>query len=561
MAAAKNSSSPPVTLWLKSEPFTIGSLQAPPHSRLTVTNIKKIVAYAKTKGKSGFPYLSYSVWKHIACTKLGLSEDIAWTYFVTFELVNAVTVDQLVEFEKKAAADETRSQLSLPTLRFVLFIYVQHIQKISLRASLVSGSDEWPTRARSPDLEGRSNSAIGKALDENEQLTFVLSNLDIILDLLTETDSRGTAADNSRDTKDLSLTMEAVEALEYLITGSLYANKSIRSLREIASLPALHQETGYSKSTRCFSFRSLQTWLRSHLSQNPFGVLCTLSKGHYLSWSMFGESREQGSERRRRHIITNGDLIPKDQARWNKLIVISQVSQQTVARSSATLKGATVKIHRCYNAFIYLLCPLRAVSIEKCKHTTVVVGAVELSLDVVRCEETVVIGVARRLTTIGSKSCRLHVMTPNRPLVYCGNEEIIFGPYHTYYPQLEAHMDHVGLRPKPNLWDQPQHVGADHPDDGAWVLLKPKDFYRFVIPFEMEGDTKDIPGGLQDPYQKALAQRYRSVDAWKEYVRNAGLTKEQKRTFERVIEERFQEWLDASGHLQQLDGLSTSVVS
>jgi len=35
-------------------------------------------------------------------------------------------------------------QLLVPALRFVLFLYVQHIQKISLRASLVSGSDEYP---------------------------------------------------------------------------------------------------------------------------------------------------------------------------------------------------------------------------------------------------------------------------------------------------------------------------------------------------------------------------------------------------------------------------------
>ena len=42
------------------------------------------------------------------------------------------------------AADSLVGQLVVPALRFVLFLYVQHIQKISLRASLVSGSDEYP---------------------------------------------------------------------------------------------------------------------------------------------------------------------------------------------------------------------------------------------------------------------------------------------------------------------------------------------------------------------------------------------------------------------------------
>jgi len=42
------------------------------------------------------------------------------------------------------AVDTLVNQMLVPTLRFVLFLYVQHIQKISLRASLVSGSDEYP---------------------------------------------------------------------------------------------------------------------------------------------------------------------------------------------------------------------------------------------------------------------------------------------------------------------------------------------------------------------------------------------------------------------------------
>ena len=62
----------------------------------------------------------------------------------------------------------------------------------------------------------------------------------------------------------------------------------------------------------------------------------------------------------------------------------------------------------------------------------------------------------------GSKSCRLHVMTPNRPLVFTGNDSLVFAPYHTHYPQLEAHMRQAGLQPSPNKWDQPLHVGTDN---------------------------------------------------------------------------------------------------
>ena len=41
-------------------------------------------------------------------------------------------------------AETLKHQLTVPVLKFVLLLYIQHIHKISLRASLVSGSDEYP---------------------------------------------------------------------------------------------------------------------------------------------------------------------------------------------------------------------------------------------------------------------------------------------------------------------------------------------------------------------------------------------------------------------------------
>jgi TBCC domain-containing protein 1 len=184
---------PAITLWLKSEPFTIGALPTPPNPRLTISNIKRIIPYARTKSRSGFPNLGYSVWKHIASNKLLLPEDLTWTYFWTYDLLGDRTPEQRLEWQErfaKASSDpqsqETlKHQLTVPVLKFVLLLYIQHIHKISLRASLVSGSDEWPTRTRSPDLESRSASS-SKALDENSHLTFILNNLNEILEILAE---------------------------------------------------------------------------------------------------------------------------------------------------------------------------------------------------------------------------------------------------------------------------------------------------------------------------------------------------------------------------------------
>jgi hypothetical protein len=41
--------------------------------------------------------------------------------------------------------------------------------------------------------------------------------------------------------------------------------------------------------SRSFSYRSLQTWLRSHIGQNPFGVSGCISQGRRLSWPLAGK--------------------------------------------------------------------------------------------------------------------------------------------------------------------------------------------------------------------------------------------------------------------------------
>lgn len=41
------------------------------------------------------------------------------------------------------------------------------------------------------------------------------------------------------------------------------------------------------------------------------------------------------------------------------MVIMSQVYKQTLAKSSDTLVGAHVRIHRCNESFVYLLSPLR----------------------------------------------------------------------------------------------------------------------------------------------------------------------------------------------------------
>lgn len=167
----------------------------------------------------------------------------------------------------------------------------------------------------------------------------------------------------------------------------------------------------------------------------------------------------------------------------------------------------------------------RSVTIEKCRNSTFVLGPVQASVHVHSCDNVKVIVVCHRLCLSSTSGCTFYILTPTQPLILSGNQAVSFAPFHTHYPMLEDHMAQVGLATLPNYWDSPMLVCKESGDMSFFRLLPPSDFYTFVIPFEMEGDTTETPGGLPHAYQKALSQREQKVQIWQKTVKEAGLTK------------------------------------
>ncbi|KAL8610824.1 hypothetical protein ACOMHN_056679 [Nucella lapillus] len=565
-----------VELWVKAEPFSYGALPVAPHPRLNFTNIKKIVIYAKNKGSAGFPKLSYSVWKHIACNKLHLTEDLAWVYFETcyFLTTDLSPVERAERDERFASAEsqEEKSQLrlqySVGTLKFVLFLYIQQVYRVSLRASLFAG-EEWPMQTTSSlELDGRSTPRGSKSLDDHSHLVFVQSNLAEIVELLSEPEGSSGGAGAAGSAPTGLLPLSGVEALSFLIAGTAEKSvekKTLMSLQDIAVLQTVIYRSGYSKATKMFSSKHFQLWIKDCLSQNPYNVSACIALGTRLSWPFAGESTDRGEQTgmaattktKRGKIATNAQIVPKEHITGNKLIIMSQVSKQTIARSSGTLELSTVKIHRSHYSYIYLLSPLRSVTVEKCRNTTVILGPVEAFVHISNCENVTVITACRTVMVSGSTLCSLYLLTPNRPLLLSGNDTITLAPYHSHYPSLGPHMARVGLTHTLNLWDRPLCIGPDHRDDmPIWELLSAVDFYTFAIPFHMEGPTKSIPGGLPSRYQRAVSQRQRQIDSWQRTVKEAGLSREQRKEFQALVESRFHVWLSETGHKRELDSLA-----
>uniref|UniRef100_A0A3Q3KQT2 TBCC domain-containing protein 1 n=1 Tax=Monopterus albus TaxID=43700 RepID=A0A3Q3KQT2_MONAL len=546
-----------VSIWPRMEPFLLG---VAPSSKLSLHYLHKMANYVRTRNGC-FPILRWPMWRHIACGKLQLPEDLAWLYFETFDLLIGHTPEERLERAEclsqctsKSELDQQRTKLSVDTLQFLLFLYIQQLNRVSLRTSLIG--EEWPSpRTRSPSPSDREAKTIGSTdVLYQAHLSFVQSHLAEILQLLVEP---GQLSQSGQALKDCQISLEAVRSLGLLLEGSAGHGRGVQPVHRLLTKGPLQTQAGYSTLSHSFPLHKLLSCLQHCLTLNPFGITACLHSGKKLAWAQ----QVEGAMKRAK-IARNTHTAPPG----SKMVLMSQVFKQTLAKTSDRLTGANVKIHRCSEAFIYLLSPLRSVSVDKCRDSTVVLGPVETSVHIHGCQNVRVVCVAGRIAVGASSSCTIHALTPTNPLLLPGNTDITLGPFHTFYPSLEDHMASVGLAVVPSAWDRPLFLAPEglispslntspSTDPVCYHLLPPAEFHTMVVPFQMEGDTCEVPGGLPPPYQAAMDEKQKRIEEWQKTVTMARLNKEQKKLFQELVEARFHKWLLETGHRQELDSL------
>ncbi|XP_026851948.2 TBCC domain-containing protein 1 isoform X2 [Electrophorus electricus] len=532
------------SVWPRLEPFLLGALQAAPPGKLSVHYLRKMASYVRTR-EGCFPRLGWHMWRHIACGKLQLPEDLAWLYFETFDLLAPRSPEEKLEWAE--ALSQCQSPRELDRQRS------KQLNRVSLRTSLIG--EEWPSpRSRSPasfsEREAKASSH-NKNWDDQAHLTFVQTHLTEILELLAEP---GELSSSGQPPRDGQLLPAALQGLSLLLEGSASHGRAVHPLHRLLGRAPFQTQAGYSKLSRSYSLQKLQSWLHQALTLNPFGMSTCLRSGKKLAWAL----QVEGTMKRAK-IARNTHLAPPG----SRVVLMSQLYKQTLAKDSEKLADANVKLHRCNEAFIYLLSPLRSVTLDKCRNSTVVLGPVVTSVHVQSCESVRLVCVAARLAVGASSHCTIHILTPTRPLLLPGNVALTLGPFHTYYPTLEDHMASVGLAVVPNLWDKPLLFGADGPtpDPASYRILPPAEFWPLVVPFQMEGDTCEVPGGLPPTYQQAVEAREQRVQDWQKTVKDAHLNKEQRRQFQVLVEQKFHEWLLERGQRQELDSLLPAAVT
>lgn len=573
-----------VELWLHPDIFLYGVIHA--HPKLTISYLKKVLTYAKAK-EDGFPDLSWSIWKHMAVNKMLMTEDLAWTYFQLYFTLKNKTVKEQIDFaELRQQLLESKhfvsykQKMKIPTAEFVLFLFLQQANKVSLRKSLLG--EEWP--GTSPRLSDSSRSDTSPIItDEHKHIQFFGSNFAKLIDLLF---------DKSKQNGNHTISCKMVQILGSVVLGKFTHEKTILSLLDLATHPKIQSISGYEPSKKYFSFHKFENWLLSCLTENPFGLSYCLNFGKRLNWT--SEPSTLDLQRNKAKILTNALLAPLDQ----KLFVFTQCSNQTIARQTNLLDGSRVKIHRCHSSYLYLLSPLKLVSVENCSNTLIVLGPVSTGVKLHNCQNLILICPCQSVIVSSCSNITLHITTPTQPIIISEHNvsssdvSVVLAPFNTFYGDLENHLALVGLAVSPNTdeWNNPVCIGnrtdvssyrsgdsQRFPLNNDMVsaktafeskrirLMDPKDFYIFSIPFKtfaVENKksgkvcaTEEIPGGLPKDYAEAVTAKQRATERWRQAVKKSNMTKEDRLQFQKLVEEKFKDWVSDTNNQRQLDDL------
>lgn len=555
-------------LWLKAEIFFHGVVCA--HQKLNFSYLKKVLAYAKSKGSDGgYPYLNWTIWKHMAVNKMLLSEELAWTYFNLFYTLSEKDRSHWLQLsENQQASFETgnsnsfKDKMRVPTLQFVVFLYIQQANKVTLRKSMLG--EDWPGANSRLNFKATANDSIPKLSNDSKYMEFIISHLSQLLEIVSE--------NPGDDEKPIFITMEVVRALSGFIVGRLDDLSSVQKLHEIAKKEPCRFKSGFDKTSRTFVKSQFVSWLTDCLVHNPCDMQTCLTLGTKLKWVLPGPPTSKStSSSRKAKICYNPNLGISS----HKTVVLFQVIDQTVAQQSNVLWKSHVMIHKCHKSFIYLLSPLKFVSIERCQECTIVLGPISTSLKVIDCRDVTIITPCRSVIVCSSTNIILHVNTPNQPIIILdgtGEQEVgksvTLAPYNTFYSNLGSHLVEIGLSlsSETNQWSNPAVISSNsrssrskrtikEDDDNGDAVMPPEDFYTFAIPFKSacnKYETSEIPWKLPAEYEQAVKNKQAALDKWKKTFREVNLTKEQQTQFKEMIESRFDEWVADTGNKRQL---------
>ncbi|XP_042048370.1 TBCC domain-containing protein 1-like [Salvia splendens] len=564
-AAGQQHSHPPkLYLHPRREPFEHGLLPIP---QLIFTDCLQSLSLIKSNILSSTP--NHRVNSETLARVLQIPPDHSRLLIETISVVLHDDSDPLL----KATTPQEIDEAGVNVFDLLLFLYLQNYKRLLPKGHKDSAAvaDVWPSTSAfdgflsvlSPLQLVRSNSrrfVPSQGDEEAHQLSYLHKHIGNILCLLADSvDGKGNKEGEAEGEEGYESMMLSVDKFEHLGFLLYFGDKGSQRFPLSQNTPFFANSDPNMPASPVPAPHVLD-WLLENIS----------SAQEYISERM--STKENGPSSSSDQDVAMADAAassakPSSSVRGPSLV--EGVSKSSCVKQTSDIKGTSVKVVNCHESVIYILAPVKYATVYGCSDATIVLGAVGKAVRVEHCERVHLISTTKRICIANCRECVFFLGVNQKPLIIGDNHKLQVAPYNTFYPQLEEHMNQVGIDPNVNNWDKlmilgviDPHDSLSHPAGGSdtqsesATCLDPDHYTTFVIPSsvasEQAGSTNDNPFPLPDPYLASQQKNHNSLEEVKQLLRDTKLDNTQKRELSGALHSCFKEWLFASGNVRQL---------
>jgi hypothetical protein len=319
---------PDLMIWVKEEPFIFGQACPAPCTKIGLNVLRKVAEYCREK-EGYYPVINLLQWGHISRYKLQLPTDLSWLYLRVFDIISkrfeenpegkgdeqypaqhkSLDAWDVQCEEIRLCAVDCFDEMKVDTLQFLVFLYIQHYQRLHKKYSSrpLSSSDEpWPlngsnnTPGSTPrpvmmnignvsNLNSIINGSISgttktnvssnsngsphlrkKSVPEQIHVEFLIANLEDIIDLLQLTIKKTASGSSDED----RIPVEIPKALSLILgVASLHPHdKEFHSLdTSFLFIPEVARAVAFDEGTKSLSKSKFVQWVMTNLKLNPWG--------------------------------------------------------------------------------------------------------------------------------------------------------------------------------------------------------------------------------------------------------------------------------------------------
>jgi hypothetical protein len=218
--------------------------------------------------------------------------------------------------------------------------------------------------------------------------------------------------------------------------------------------------------------------------------------------------------------------------------------------------GEEVVVSNCKGCFIYLLTKMKKLKITDCEDTLIVAGVVQDALMVEKSLRIHVITITKNISILKTRESVFNLCVNNPPLIH-NSKNITLAPYNSSYPEILVHIKDAKVETSwnKNLWDSPKQYS----NSSDILIESPEQFHPFVIPFTKKNRSQpsqeENPCELSAIYLSSVDAKIHRLSELQNKLARKRVSEEFQKALQNTIESKFQEWLEETHNLRQLQSL------